>query len=67
MCIPTSERIGIIAARLAMADEYFLQHMLKAAQDAGKTMLPDDMETLVIWARLMRALRSVHSDTPSEQ
>lgn len=52
-----AERIGQIAARLAIADEAFLAFMLEAAERAGERMLPDDVASLSQWALFIRALR----------
>lgn len=54
---PTAEEVGNIVARLAIADKDFLASMLIAAENASDKMLPDDVEKLVEWAKLMKALR----------
>ena len=53
---PTAEEVGNIVA-LAIADNDFLSSMLTAAEKAGDKMLPGDIEKLVGWAELMKALR----------
>ena len=54
----SSEEAGIILARLAIADEAFLQCLLQAARAAEDRLLSDDLEKLETWAMLMRALRA---------
>ena len=58
MSWPTAEEVGNIVARLAIADNDFLAFMLIAAETAGDKMLPNDVEKLVGWAELIRALRA---------
>ena len=53
----SSEEAGTILARLAIADEEFLQCLLRAARNAEDRLLPDDPKKLETWAMLMRALR----------
>lgn len=61
----SSEEAGIILARLAIADEAFLQCLLRSAQAAEDRLLPGDLEKLETWAMLMRALRaSIAGSTP---
>jgi hypothetical protein len=60
-----SEEIGMIAARLAIHDEYVLANMLQAASSAGNGLLNDELGKLALWATLMRALRL--SLTPHEK
>ena len=58
------EEIGNITARLAIADEGFLEAMLVAAKKARDRMLPDDRAHLTAWAREVRILRHYLRSTP---
>lgn len=53
----SSEEVGVVLARLAIADDDFLKTLLRAAESAESSLLPDDVEKLEKWARLMRILR----------
>ena len=59
------EEIGNITARLAIADEDFLEVMLVAAKKAGDKMLPDDLAHLTAWTREMRILRHYLLSAPT--
>lgn len=63
---PTSEEVGNIVARLAIADNEFLNSMLVAAEKAGDKMLPGDMEKLIGWAKFVQMLCSVISSQKSK-
>ena len=59
--ILSSEEIGMIAFRLAIADELFLRIFIDATELAGERMLPEDAEKIKNWSPLVRAMRESFS------
>lgn len=53
----TPEELGEIIGRLAIADETVWDSILEIAQHAEFDLLPDGLERLQRWARIMRMLR----------
>ena len=63
----TAEHLGQIVARLAIADEVFVENMLKSAETAGDKLFPDDVFALHQWSAFIEILRVVlqRKDLPS--
>ena len=54
----SSEEVGRIISRIALADEGFLTLVLIAAQKSGGALLPEDCAKLSEWGTVMRMLRT---------
>ncbi len=54
----SSEEVGCIISRIAIADEGFLTLLLVAAQKAGGALLPEDCAKLSEWGKFVRILRA---------
>ncbi len=57
--IPTADEIGMILARLVIADKEFAHIFRESAIQAGAKMLPDDVKNIDEWLKVMNILRKV--------
>lgn len=53
----STEEIGLVVFRLALADEDFLCYLVNAIKKAGPRMLPDDSDCMESWAQFVREMR----------